>query len=169
MTAATTELGRRNRYPLSLNLLMVWHGLFAGAYTIAFLTGDLATDLHRFAGYLTAALLALRLAIAIPVAPTSVWALPWPSAILWREFLGRLLDNPIKALAGRWPGLPLSGLAVLVGGVLAVLTGLAADSWHADDLHEGLANLSLVAVSGHIALIALGHALRRTGKAENRQ
>ena len=66
------------RLPKSFDLLLFWHGLFAGSYTIAYLTAEGAPALHQFAGYAAIGLLVLRLLMAIVVAERSPWALPWP-------------------------------------------------------------------------------------------
>lgn len=164
MTMTTTDVLRapRRLLPRPITLLMGWHGLFAGAYTIAFITQDGAERLHELAGYITVALLALRFAVALLVGEKSVWSLPWAPAPLWRGFGRKLLDDPAGALRGRTPFAPLTGLLVLVSVALAAATGLMTLPIHAlEDLHEGAASLTYPAVVVHLGVVFLPQVLRK--------
>lgn len=163
-TTGTTMTTIKARLPKAFDLLLVWHGLFAGAYTIAYLTADGARGLHQFAGYTLLGLLTLRLLLAATVAERSPWSLPWPKAALWRSFGRKLGGADLSVLRGRTPLAPLSGLALLAMLTGVGLSGLAADWWKWEDLHEGLAEGSLAVVLVHVALVALGPALRKLGE-----
>lgn len=142
--------------PRPITLLMAWHGLFAGAYTIAFVTSEGAGHLHELAGYITVGLLVLRFAVALTVNEKSVWSLPWAPRALWKAFGRKLIRDPAAALRGRTPFAPLTGLLVLVSVALAATTGLATLPVEAlEDLHEGAASLTYPAVLGHLAVVFL--------------
>ncbi len=151
----------RLRLPRALDLLLVWHGLFAGSYIVAYVTSEGAHGLHRFAGYGLLALLTLRLLAAALAREKSVWALPWARLSMWRNFGARLWRDGSAALGGRTPFTPLSGLLLLAILVPLALSGLTADWWRWDDLHEGLAEASLALVLGHVAVVSAGPLLRR--------
>lgn len=154
----------RLRLPNAFELLMVWHGLFAGAYTIAYLTADGAPGLHEFSGYAALALLALRLTAALIAGERAPWALPLPKASMWRNFGRKLAAGNVGALLGRTPFAPLSGLVILCTLVLVTLSGLAADWWEWEDLHGGLAEGSLTLVLVHIAIVSAAPLLKKLGE-----
>lgn len=149
------------RLPKPFELLLFWHGLLAGSYTIAYITAEGAHGLHQFAGYTAVALLALRLLIGWRAAGRGAWAFPVPRAGQWRTFAGKLASGDLKVLRGRTPFGPLSGLVLLALLVVVALTGLLADWLGAEDLHEGPAEASLAMVAIHIAIVALGPLLKR--------
>lgn len=153
---------------LSMTALLTWHGLFAGSYVIAYVTAETADGLHVFAGYVALALLAVRLLAASLAPAASVWSLPWASAALWRTFGGKLIRGDLSALRGRTPFAPLSGLVLLGVMTIVTLTGVIADLWSAEDLHEGIAEGSLAVVLVHVAIVSLGPALRAVAKRLNR-
>lgn len=150
----------RSARPRPFDLLLLWHGLFVGAYTVAYVTADGAHGLHQFAGYTAIALLVVRLTGAALVSERSVWALPWPKHAMWRNFARKLLAGDLEVFRGRAPLAPLSGLVLLVTLVGVSLSGLAADWWDWEDLHEALTEGSLPIVFVHIALVSLGPLLR---------
>lgn len=152
--------------PRPFDLLLLWHGLFAGAYTIAWLTAESAQGLHQFAGYAAIGLLAVRLLAAALAPDRSVWALPWPRPAMWRSFAKRLGSGDLSVFRGRTPLAPLSGLVLLATLLLVTLSGLAAEWWDWEDLHEGPAEASLSIVFIHIGLVTLGPLLRRLSSAK---
>lgn len=152
------------RLPKPFDLLLFWHGLFAGSYTIAYLTAEGAPALHQFAGYTAIGLLALRLLAAAGAAERSPWALPWPKATMWQAFGRKLGSGNLSVFRGRTPLAPLSGLVLLGVLVLVSLSGLAADWWKWEDLHEGIAEGSLTVVLVHIAIVSLGPLLKKLGE-----
>jgi len=149
------------RLPKALELLLLWHGLFAGAYTIAYLTAEGAPGLHEFSGYVALVLLAVRLLAARLAGGRAPWAFPIPKASMWKNFGHKLLTGDLGALRGRTPFAPLSGLVILGIMVLVSLSGLGADWWGWDDLHEGLAEGSLALVLVHIAIVSFAPMLQR--------
>jgi cytochrome b len=154
---------------LSLDLLLVWHGLFAGAYMVAFLTAEGVGSLHRFAGYAAMALLALRLLAAFLAPDRSPWALPMPSSVQWKPFLAKLGKGDWSVFRNRTPLATLSGLVLLGMLVIVIPTGMVADFWDWDDPHEAIAEGSLAVVLVHVALVSLGPALKRLAKRGKRQ
>ncbi len=150
----------RFRSPRPFDILLLWHGLFAGSYTVAYLTAEGAFALHQFAGYIVMALLTVRLLAAVLMSGRSIWSLPLPEKKAWTNFASRLSRGDLKVMRGRTPLIPLSGLAVLVTLMVVTLSGLAADWWNWEDLHESVAEGSLAVVFTHIALVAMGPLLR---------
>jgi cytochrome b len=149
------------RLPKAFELLLVWHGLLVGSYTIAYLTAEGAPGLHQFAGYSALGLLAVRLTAALIAGVRPPWALPLPKASMWKNFGRKLAAGNFSALLGRTPFAPLSGLVILGTLVLVTLSGLAADWWEWEDLHEGLAESSLAVVLIHIAIVSFAPLLKR--------
>lgn len=152
------------RLPNAFELLMLWHGLFVGAYTIAYLTAEGAPRLHEFSGYAAMALLALRLLAASVAGARAPWELPLPKASMWKNFGRKLHDGNFNAMLGRTPFAPLSGLVILVALVLVTLSGLAADWWEWKDLHGALAESSLMIVLIHIAIISFAPIMKKVGE-----
>jgi cytochrome b len=155
------------RLPNSFEWLMLWHGLFAGAYTIAWLTAEGAPGLHEFSGYATLALLGVRLIAARIAGGRAPWALPIPKASIWKNFGSKLLSGNLGVLRSRTPFAPLSGLVILSVLVLVTLSGLTADWWEWEDLHEGVAEGSLALVLFHIAIVSLAPLLKRLGESRS--
>lgn len=147
---------------VAFHLLLLWHGLLAGGYTIAFLTAEGSHALHEFAGYLVLGLLAVRLVVASLVSEGS-WALPWASGAQWRSFLSRVRSGDMEVFRQRTPLVPLSGLVILAALVFAAVTGLAADAWRWEDLHEGIAESTLTLVLVHLGLVSLAPLLKSAG------
>ncbi len=167
MTTTDTGTSGIRLMPRPITLLMGWHGLFAGAYTIAFVTQEGPGRLHELAGYITVGLLALRLGVALLVGSKSLWALPWAPGSLWRGFARKLARDPMAALRGRTPFAPLTGAAVLATVTLAAASGLMTLPVHAfEDLHEGAASLTYPALILHLAVVALPVLLRKLGGEE---
>lgn len=165
MTTTTIDRSSPRLLPRPVTLLMTWHGLFVGAYTIAFVTSEGAGHLHEVAGYVTVALLALRFGIALVAPEKSLWALPWVSRAHWAAFGRKLLQNPAAAFRGRTPFAPLTGLLLLVSIALAATTGLLTlPSKIFEDLHEGAASLTYPAVFLHLAVVFLPIILRKLSK-----
>lgn len=157
----------KTRLPKSFDLLLFWHGLFAGSYTIAYLTAEGAPALHQFAGYAAIGLLVLRLLMAIVVVERSPWALPWPKAAMWQAFGRKLGGGELSVFRGRTPLSPLSGLVLLATLVLVSLSGLAADWWKWEDLHGSIAEGSLIVVLVHVAIVSLGPLLKKLGERQS--
>ncbi len=143
----------------SFTLLLFWHGLFAGTYIVAFITGDDDfMGMHIAAGWMLIGLGFIRLLIATVMPETSPWSLPWPNTALIKSFKRHWgsLDAP-ALFQGRTLPIVVSGLVVLTVSVLASFSGYLPG----DDLHEGVANLSLMAVLAHGALILISQGLKK--------
>jgi cytochrome b len=143
-----------------LHLLIAWHGLFAGAWVMAYLTAEGSAVLHNFTGYVAVGLLAIRLAVAALANAKSIWALPWANTTLWQSFWRRLNSQGMAAFTTRTPFAPLSGLALLCAVLLAGVSGLLANTEAFGELHEGCADLSLIVVVGHLIIVASTPLLR---------
>jgi cytochrome b len=153
---------------VAFHLLLLWHGLLAGGYTVAFLTAEGSHALHEFAGYLVLGLLVLRLVVASLVSGEGSWALPWPGRALWRSFLSRLRSSELEVFRQRTPLVPLSAFAILATLVFAAVTGLAADAWRWEDLHEGIAEATLTLVLFHLGLVSLAPLLKKASGGSSR-
>lgn len=145
---------RRPATPRRLAFLLGFHAVLAGAFAVAWFSGDEDTyHIHLIAGY--AALLALtaRFAAAILNAKGPL-AWPRPSRRDFFTWIKAVSAGDRGAWARRSPALAWAA-AVLLGTVsLAALSGLAADFYPAmEDPHEFFANLALAAVVGHVLLL----------------
>ncbi len=152
-----------------MDWLLVWHGLFAGTYTIAYLTAEGSEAVHAFTGYVALALLGIRLVAASLAGVRSPWGLPWAAAVIWKPFLRKLAAGDLSVFRNRTPLAPLSGLAALITMLVVGLAGLAAEFWDWEDLHEGVAEASLAIILTHIALVSIGPLLRTIGARTARQ
>lgn len=141
----------------AINLLLFWHGLFAGSYIVAFASGDAAMGLHIAAGWFVIGLGGLRLLIALAAPEKSPWSLPWPNAALVNAFIRNLKEPGSQMFVGRNLLIVLSGLVLLMAAVLASLSGYLPS----EDAHEAIANLSLVFVLVHAGLILLAQGLKK--------
>lgn len=130
-----------------LTALRFWHAWIAGAFLIAWLTGDEDTyAMHFFAGYAVVAAVAVRLLIGAVAPAGSMLRLPRPSLVAAKAWL---FDGK-----GRNPGFAWLGTAVLVMVGLSAVTGALADPLHwLEDLHEGLSEAALWPVFAHIVFI----------------
>lgn len=156
-------------------LVRVFHWTLVLAFAIAYITEDEFLDLHVFAGYLIAALIAFRL----------LWGVVGSRHARFTDFVRRpsTVWTYIKSMAGRHPKRylghnPAGGamvMALLVSLILTVVTGVAyygageysgpmaamiggAGAFWADVLeeaHELLANLTVVLVALHVAGVVL--------------
>jgi mono/diheme cytochrome c family protein len=107
-----------------MRLVRLWHAALVGGFAVAYLTGDEDTySMHLFAGWLVVGLVALRFAFPLP---------------LMRPNRPRLFNWGI--------------LAALVMAGVAAISGVGADMlpW-LEDLHEGLAGISLWVALAHVA------------------
>lgn len=117
---------------LEFTLVRLWHAALVGGFAVAYVTGDEDTyAMHLFAGWLVVGLVALRLAGGM-VAPA---------------------NSPLKLARPNRPRFFTWGIlaALALVGVAAV-SGVGADllPW-LEDLHEGLAEMSLWLALAHVA------------------
>ena len=144
----------------SYHLLLLWHGLLAGGYTVAFLTSEGGHAVHRFAGYVVLTLVTFRLIAAVGAGDKSPWALPWARRALWHDFWRKVMAGDRSVLLRRTPLMPLSGLMVLTMLVVVGLSGLTAGWWDLEHLPEGIAESPPAVVLVHIALVSLAPILK---------
>lgn len=142
-------------------LVRIFHWSLVASFAVAWITADEWDDLHIWAGYAAAALIAFRL----------VWGLIGPRYARFTQFLRApgTVAAYLKDLAGgrerRYLGHNPAGAAM----VLALIVSLAAlcltgwmytldmfwgEEW-VEELHEILANLLLVLVGLHVAGVVL--------------
>jgi len=156
-------------------LVRLFHWSLAGSFTIAFVTEDDLLALHVWAGYLILGLILIRV----------LWGLVGPRHARWSDFVKEpaeiftYLKAAIQFRAARYLGhnpaggamvvalmlsltvTGLSGLAVygaqeLSGPMAPLFSGLSEGWAHAlEDIHEVLANLTLLLVLLHLAGVAL--------------
>ena len=156
-------------------LVRVFHWGLAGSFAIAFLTEDDLLALHVWAGYLILGLIFIRV----------LWGFVGTRHARWSDFVKQpteiftYLKATIRSRAARYLGhnpaggamvvalmlsvtlTGLSGLAVygaqeLSGPMAPLLSGLSEGWAHAlEDVHEVVANLTLLLVLLHLAGVAL--------------
>lgn len=156
-------------------LVRVFHWGLAGSFAIAFLTEDDLLALHVWAGYLILGLIFIRV----------LWGFVGTRHARWSDFVKQpteiftYLKAAIRSRAARYLGhnpaggamvvalmlsvtlTGLSGLAVygaqeLSGPMAPLLSGLSGGWAHAlEDIHEVVANLTLLLVLLHLAGVAL--------------
>ncbi|GAB4223683.1 MAG: cytochrome b/b6 domain-containing protein [Kiloniellaceae bacterium] len=142
-------------------LVRIFHWSLVASFAVAWISADEWDDLHIWAGYAAAGLIAFRL----------VWGLVGPRYARFSQFLRApgTVAAYLKDLAGgrerRYLGHNPAGAAM----ILALLVGLAAlcltgwmytldmfwgEEW-VEEAHEALANLLLVLVALHLAGVVL--------------
>lgn len=156
-------------------LVRLFHWGLAGSFAIAFLTEDDLLALHVWAGYLILGLIFIRV----------LWGFVGTRHARWSDFVKQpteiftYLKATIRSRAARYLGhnpaggamvvalmlsvtlTGLSGLAVygaqeLSGPMAPLLSGLSEGWAHAlEDIHEVMANLTLLLVLLHLAGVAL--------------
>ncbi len=158
-------------------LVRIFHWTLAAAFALAYLTGDEVMGVHVIAGYTIAGLLAFRL----------VWGLVGPKHARFADFVCRprnvfaYLQDLVHGRAARYHGHNPAGGAMIVALltllVLTSATGLAvygaeegagpfavamsayADSEWVEEVHEVLANATVVLVVFHIAGVVVSSLL----------
>lgn len=128
-------------------VLRLWHALLAGAFLVAFLSGDEDTyRMHVFAGYAVLATLVLRPLLALGAPETSPLRLPRPSRAAVATWL--------RERRGRNPLLAWAAVAVLLAVAASAVTGALADVvvW-LEDPHEALSEAALWPIAGHVLLV----------------
>lgn len=142
-------------------LVRVFHWSLVASFVVAWLSAEAWGDLHEWAGYAAAALIAFRLA----------WGLIGPRYARFAQFVRRpssvvrYLADIMKGREKRYLGHNPAGGAMILALILA-MAGTAFTGWlyttdaywgveWVEELHEGLANTLLVLVLLHIAGIAI--------------
>lgn len=153
---------RRKPTRLELGLLLFFHAALAGAFGVAYFSGDESTyALHQFTGYTALAALVLRI-LAAGFAPAgSPLRLPRPSAAaLWRWTVGLVRRDP-AARRMRSPLYAWMAVVMLIAAVLMAASGATADFVRAtEDLHEALAETAPAFFFGHLGLVLWLHWLK---------
>lgn len=138
---------------VEMAVLLVFHAALSGAFIVAQLTGDEDTYiLHQVAGYTALAAIALRVLAGLLVPLGSPLRLPRPTLSLIT--LTNQRRNPLYA----WMAailLATIGAAAVTGAISNAVTAV-------EDLHEAIGELSLPIVVGHVALVLLLQAMKRT-------
>lgn len=148
-------------------LVRLFHWSLVIAFTITWLTGDDGQGLHEWAGYIVAALIALRLA----------WGVMGPRYARFGQFvrsprtIARYLSQMMKRDEPRYLGHNPAGGAMIVI-LLAALSGTALTGWMyttdafwgvewVEETHEFLANSLLFLVGLHVAGVLLASWMHR--------
>ena len=141
--------------------LRLFHWSLAVSFLVAWVSADAWDDLHIWAGYAAAGLIAFRL----------LWGLIGPRYARFRQFLRapgselRFLGAMLKGREARYIGHNPAGAAMILG-LLLVMATTALTGWMytteafwgvdwVEDTHEALANLLLAMVLLHIAGVIL--------------
>jgi cytochrome b len=136
-------------------LVRVLHWTLAFAFVVAFVTGDEVMSVHRVAGYGAVGIVGLR----------AIWGLVGPRYARFADFVTGprgVRDHLIEQLRGRprrhlghnpaggamAVALMLAMVGLAVTGILADVPG-AAHLW--EEVHEGVANVTLFLVLLHLA------------------
>lgn len=153
-TAENRAQSRRPATPRRLAFLLGFHAVLAGAFAVAWFSGDEDTyRIHLIAGYAALLALTVRFAAAFLNAKGPL-AWPRPSRRDFFTWIKAVSAGDRGAWGRRSPALAWAA-ALLLGAVsLAALSGLAADFFPVmEDPHEFFANLALAAVIGHVLLL----------------
>jgi len=128
--------------------LKVWHAVFSGGFIVAYVTDDVYA-MHLFSGTVVLGAVAVRILLALMAREKSPLALsnPMDATRLWWERVssGAKARNPLYA----W----------IAAALLATIGLAAATGWLAEllpftkDLHEAVAEFTLVVIVGHLALV----------------
>ncbi|MGE0023349.1 MAG: cytochrome b/b6 domain-containing protein [Hyphomicrobium sp.] len=159
------EPGDAHTSPASVKVwdlfVRAFHWSLVASFALAFLTGDEMENLHMWAGYAAAGLVALRL----------VWGLIGPRYARFTQFVKspasvvRYIGDVATGREARYVGHNPAG-GVMVVALLAMLVGLSVTGilmttpayWHSEsleDVHEVVANLMLGLVVLHLAGVIL--------------
>jgi len=142
-------------------LLRIFHWSLAVSFAIAWLTADEWDDLHEWAGYAAAALIAFRV----------LWGFVGPRYARFSQFVrapravAAYLCSMLRGKEPRYIGHnPAGGAMILalmltlaltaLSGWISTLDGYAGAEW-LEDAHEAMANVVLALVIAHIAGVIL--------------
>ncbi|HEY9078930.1 cytochrome b/b6 domain-containing protein [Magnetovibrio sp.] len=128
--------------------LRFWHAIFSGGFIVAYVTEDVYA-MHMFSGTVVLGAVAVRVLLGWMARDKSPLALsnPMDATRLWWERVssGAKARNPLYA----WFATALLGI---IG--LAAATGWLAELLpFTKDLHEGVAEFTLVVIVGHLGLV----------------
>lgn len=157
-----------------MNRILVWdaptriaHWLMAGSFALAFATGDSEAwrIVHVVAGYVFAALIAFRLVWGVVGTRYARFSEFVKSPTAAAHYLASLLSREPQHYIGHNPAAGYAILALLALGVLTVASGLARYAEFGgetlEEVHEALANASLLMVGIHLLGVAVGSLVHR--------
>lgn len=153
-TDAASRPVRRSATPWRLTFLLGFHALLAGAFVVAWMSGDEDTyRIHLVAGYAAIIALTARVAAGL-LSSKGVLAWPKPSRAAAVAWIKAVAAGDRGAWGRRSPLLNWAAVILLVTVGAAALSGLAADFFPImEDPHEFFADLALVAVIAHVVLM----------------
>ena len=148
-----TERAPKSRKPnrAEMGFLFAFHGVLTAAVLLTFMTGDDVMFLHEFAGYVALFAVVVRVMVGLAAPKRTPLAFSLPDVGAW---VGALMTG--RPVRGRNPLHAWMALILLAATFLAACSGVIGG----DDLHEGLAYLLLLPVTGHAALVLLDKALK---------
>lgn len=151
-----------NRKPTSAEkaFLMVWHGAFSGAFIVAYATAEASYGMHFFSGCVVLLALGLRLLVGLAAPKGTPLALPSISGSL--DSLSRWTGG--GAPGGKNPLYIWMAAGLLAATGIASVTGLVADAFGGDDLHEGTSEFALGLMFAHIALVMAVQGVKRLSR-----
>jgi len=141
----------------------VFHWSLVGSYVLAWTTAEEWDLLHERLGWFVLALLGLRLAWGLIGTRHARFGdfVRGPGRV--KSYLGSLLRGDPEHHAGHNPAAGWMVLALIVTLAATALSGVlitgGGEAW--EDLHEGLANLSLVLVAVHVSGVLVSSFLHR--------
>lgn len=142
-------------------LVRLFHWGLVVSYAVAWLTADLWDDMHEWAGYMAAGLIAFRL----------VWGFIGPKYARFTQFVRsparvvRYLGSILRGRKVRYIGHNPAG-AVMILALMFTILGTALTGWMytldafwgvdwVEETHEFLADVTLILVLGHVAGVIL--------------
>jgi len=135
-----------NRF--QMKFLMLWHAVFSGGFIVAYLTDDVYA-MHLFSGTVVLGAVLIRVLVSLLAREKSPLALsnPMDATRQWWERIssGAKARNPLHA----WMAAALLttiGLAAATGWLTELLP-------FTKDLHEAVAEFTLVVLTGHLAVV----------------
>jgi mono/diheme cytochrome c family protein len=145
---------RRSATPWRLTFLLGFHALLAGAFVVAWMSGDEDTyRIHLLAGYAAIIALTARVVAGL-LSPKGVLAWPKPSRAAAVAWIKAVASGDRGARGRRSPLLNWAAVILLATVGAAAFSGLAADFFPImEDPHEFFADLALVAVIAHVVLM----------------
>ncbi|MBV2121993.1 MAG: cytochrome b/b6 domain-containing protein [Candidatus Thiodiazotropha sp. (ex Ctena orbiculata)] len=160
--------------------IRLFHWSLVTAFTICWVTEDELIDLHVFAGYLVAALLMARTVWGVIGTPYARFGdfVSAPRKVF--SYLKDLLQFKAKRFIGHNPAGGAMIISLMIGLMLAVISGLllygaegfgplvdlsivelTRSSELFEEVHESIANLTLLLVLLHLAGVLLGSLIHR--------
>lgn len=133
----------RKPSPAVLVFLMLWHGVFSGAFVVVMLSGYGAYGAHSFAGVVIIFAIGVRLLVGAAFPKGHALSFPLPSF----ASLGQGSNGVRRFLAH------MVGVLMLAFCAAASLTGWYA--WHTREAHNAVSYMTLALIGFHIVLAIL--------------